>query len=155
MKIGVLAVSVLFLLFASDTKAQEYAYQKLIKMDSISHIQQNNDGYVEIFQDSRIDSIVKMHVNYNKHQNGIMGYRVQVFFDAGNNSLDRANKVAEEFQLLFPGDTAYISFSEPYYKVRVGDFRMRIEAEGYMQKILGDYPNAFVIKDKIHFPELF
>ena len=152
MKFGVL---VLFLLFASAMQAQEYAYQKVMNMDSISQINSDNTGRVEIFQDSRVDSIVNMHVKYNMHQNGIMGYRVQVFFDAGNNSLDKANKVAEEFQLLFPGDTAYISFSEPYYKVRVGDFRRRLEAEGYMQKILRDYPNAFVIKDKIHFPELY
>ncbi len=112
------------------------------------------EGDVKIIQDSRIDSIVKMHIAYNQSQDGIMGYRVQIFFDAGNNSLDRAEAAAFEYQTLYPGDTAYISFTEPYYKVRVGDFRTRIEAEGFMHKILGDYPNAFVIKDRIRFPEL-
>jgi hypothetical protein len=152
MRIGFLAFSALLLFFSSGLNAQNYAYQKLDKTDSVSGVRP--EGQVEIIQDSRIDSIVKMHIAYNKQLDGIKGYRVQVFFDAGNNSLDKAQMVAEEFQLLFPGDTAYISFSEPYYKVRVGDFRTRLEAEGYMQKILGDYPNAFVIKDQIRFPEI-
>ena len=87
-------------------------------------------------------------------QNGMDGYRVQIFFDAGNNSLNRANNVVEKFQLLYPSDTAYVSFSEPYYKVRVGDFRTKLDAEGYLQEVLPDYPNAFVIKDRINFPKL-
>lgn len=152
MRIGLLTVLALLLFFISGTNAQDFAHQKPEKSDSVSKVRP--EGQVEIIQDSRIDSIVKMHIAYNKQLDGIKGYRVQVFFDAGNNSLDKAQLVAEEFQLLFPGDTAYISFSEPYYKVRVGDFRTRLEAEGYMQKILGDYPNAFVIKDQIRFPEI-
>jgi hypothetical protein len=111
-------------------------------------------GKIEVYQDSWVDTILNRHIQYNHQQNGIDGYRVQIFFDAGNNSLNRASNVAEQFQLLFPGDTAYISFSEPYYKVRVGDFRTKLDAEGYLQEILPDYPNAFVIKDKINFPRL-
>jgi len=113
----------------------------------------NLDGNVEIIRDSRIDSIVKLHVAYNKSLEGIQGYRVQIFFDAGNNSLNKAEAEAEQYQTLFPNDTAYISFTEPYYKVRVGDFRSRLEAEGYMHEILKDYPNAFVIQDIIRLPE--
>ncbi|HRZ76622.1 MAG TPA: SPOR domain-containing protein, partial [Bacteroidales bacterium] len=40
------------------------------------------------------------------------------------------------------------------YKVRVGDFRTRLEAEGFLQQILTEYPGAFVIKDMIRFPPL-
>jgi len=109
-------------------------------------------GNVVIHQDPGVDMVVKKHIEYNRQQKGIPGYRVQIFFDAGNNSLDRATKVAREFQLLFPGDTAYIQFNEPYYKVRVGDFRTRLDAVGFLYQVLPDYPNAFVIKDKINFP---
>lgn len=114
----------------------------------------NPIGKIDVYQDSRVDTLLNRHIEYNRQQNGIDGYRVQIFFDAGNNSLNRASNVAEQFQLLFPGDTAYISFSEPYYKVRAGDFRTKLDAEGYLQEILPDYPNAFVIKDKINFPRL-
>ena len=55
----------------------------------------------------------------------------------------------------YPGIMAYVVYHEPNYKVRVGDFRTRIEAEGFMKRIMGEYPSAFVIKDKILFPKLY
>ena len=113
-----------------------------------------HEGKVEVYQDSRVDSIVKMHVHYNTSQSTFEGYRIQVFFDAGNNSLNGAQAAQANYQMLYPGDTAYISFSEPYYKVRVGDFRTRLEAESYLRKIATDFPNAFVIRDKILFPKM-
>jgi len=154
MNLRITAFSITFIFFCFSLPAQEYTYKQLDRMSNPSDSLQIKAGKVDIIRDSKIDSIVNMHIAYNKSQDGIMGYRVQIFFDAGNNSLNKAEAVSEQFQTLFPGDTAYISFTEPYYKVRIGDFRTRLEAEGYMQKILKDYPNAFVIKDMIRFPEL-
>lgn len=154
MKLRFFLMPVLFLFFGQFIFAQQYKYQQLEQMSVASDSSKHTSGNIEIIQDSRIDSIVKMHIAYNKSLEGINGYRVQIFFDAGNNSLKKAEAEAAHFQTLFPTDTAYISFTEPYYKVRVGDFRTRLEAEGYMQKILKDYPNAFVIQDIIRFPEL-
>jgi hypothetical protein len=143
----------LLLFFGLSSIAQEYTYQQIDQMSKPIDTIKNLKGNAEIIRDSRIDSIVKMHIVYNKSLEGIQGYRVQIFFDAGNNSLNKAENEAEQYQRLFPNDTAYISFTEPYYKVRVGDFRSRLEAEGYMHKILKDYPNAFVIQDIIRLPE--
>lgn len=148
-----IAVFALIISFFGAASAQQTTENPPLISKGADTTQQKN-GRVEVIRDSRIDSIVNLHIAYNKSQDGIMGYRVQIFFDAGNNSLERAEAVAQEYQMLYPADTAYISFTEPYYKVRVGDFRNRIEAEGFMQQILGDYPNAFVIKDRIRFPEL-
>lgn len=147
------AFIILFIFFSAVVTAQSEVENPGLQGETGDTIRQDT-GHIEVIRDSRIDSIVKMHIAYNKSQDGIMGYRVQIFFDAGNNSLTRAEAVAAEYQTLYPSDTAYISFTEPYYKVRVGDFRTRIEAEGFVQKILGDYPNAFVIRDRIRFPEL-
>jgi len=140
-----------FLLITPFSFAQEIATQNT---DQQVNADQNPVGQVKVYQDSRVDSVLKKHIEYNMQQNGMDGYRVQIFFDAGNNSLNRANNVVEKFQLLYPSDTAYVSFSEPYYKVRVGDFRTKLDAEGYLQEVLPDYPNAFVIKDRINFPKL-
>ncbi|MFP4469741.1 MAG: SPOR domain-containing protein [Bacteroidales bacterium] len=147
-------IFVLFFLIAFTAAAPGFT-QESFPADKTTAIPGTaGEGKVDVFQDDRLDSIVAMHIRYNKHKDGIDGYRIQIFFDAGNYSLRRANTAAEEYQMLYPGDTAYISFSEPYYKVRVGDFRSRFEAEVYLQQILGDYPNAFVIRDQINFPPL-
>jgi hypothetical protein len=146
-----LFITLFFALMAvTNIQAQDYFYQKLDKPQN----KPTTEGNVRIYQDCRVDTIVARHIRYNMAHPEIDGYRIQIFFDAGNNSLSRAQRVSEEFMALYPTDTAYISFSEPYYKVRVGDFRTRIEAQGYQQQIMGDFPNAFVIKDKIRFPKL-
>lgn len=113
-----------------------------------------NKGYVTFIQDSRVDTILHRHILYNQSQDGYDGYRVHIFFDAGNQSLSRATQAAKRYQMLYPEDTAYISFNEPYYHVHVGDFRTRLDAEGHQQKISKNYPNAFVIKDKINPPPI-
>ena len=128
--------------------AQQNTYQKTDSKPS------KQEGKIEVYQDSRIDSIVKMHISYNSVLSSFEGYRIQIFFDAGNNSLSGALAAQANYQMLYPGDTAYVSFVEPYYKVRVGDFRTRLEAESYLQKINRDFPNAFVIRDKILFPKM-
>ncbi len=151
MRITFWGLLVLFLLIAPLCFAQEISTQKTVTQATTD---QEPIGQIKVYQDSRVDSLLKKHIEYHKQQNGIDGYRVQIFFDVGNNSLNRASNVAEQYQLLFPGDTAYISFSEPHYKVRVGDFRTKLDAEGYLQQVLPDYPNAFVIKDRINFPRL-
>jgi hypothetical protein len=80
------------------------------------------------------------------------GYRIQIFFDSGTESKKRAMDVRTVFQAQFPEITSYLSFQEPFYKVRVGDFRHRVEADGFLEKIKNEYPNGFTVKDKIYFP---
>ncbi|MFA5419169.1 MAG: SPOR domain-containing protein [Bacteroidales bacterium] len=148
MKIEILSAFIMVFLLPFFGLAQQHLYKKTDEKPF------KQEGKVEIFRDNRVDSTIKMHIRYNSVQHTFDGYRIQIFFDAGNNSLNGAQAAAANFQMLFPGDTAYISFNEPYYKVRVGDFRTRLEAESYLQQILPDFPNAFIIKDKILFPKM-
>jgi hypothetical protein len=112
------------------------------------------DQSIQIIEDPRIDSLVERYASYSESIPAIEGYRIQIFFDAGNTSMQNAYKVMERFEARYSGEHAYISFKEPYYRVRVGDFRTRIEAEGFRQKIMPEYPNAFIIKDNIN-PQAF
>jgi hypothetical protein len=119
-----------------------------------------NYGSLEIVKDTRIDTLCAMHKEINSvlseniNDDGIEGYRIQIFFDSGNNSKARANDVIAAFIERYPEVSAYISFKEPYYRVRVGDFRTKLQALGFLHKIIGVYPNAWIIKSKISFPDL-
>lgn len=106
-------------------------------------------GKIDVIADGKIDSLLNHHIELNKNSEGIDGFRVQIFFDAGNNALEKARSVAQQFQTINPDESAYVSYAEPYYRVRVGNFRTRLEAQGFMQRIKYDFPNAFIIKDKV------
>jgi hypothetical protein len=116
-------------------------------------------GNVNIHQDRWVDTLLSQYreVQEIKWQNpdnkGIDGYRVQIFFDSGTYSGDRAREVKESFENDFEEIPAYLTWKAPNYRVRVGDFRSRLEAEKFLFSIRKDYPNAWIIKDKINFPE--
>lgn len=116
----------------------------------------SNQGQVQVYRDSRLDALVNKHIELNKRENTMAGYRVQIFFDSGINSGESARNAQAKFieKYLERGVECYITFREPYYRVRVGDFRSRMEAEGFMKEIIRDFPSSFVIKDRIHFPKL-
>ena len=111
-------------------------------------------GKIEIITDARIDQLIEKHIYLNEHQSTLEGWRVQIFFDSGANSKRRASDALNRFTALFPETQAYLSFKEPYYRVRVGDFRTRLEAEGFMNTIQAEYPNAFAVADMINPPPI-
>lgn len=116
--------------------------------------QQDNDGEISINADPRIDNLVQLHIAYNEEYPVIDGYRIHVFLKSGNEALVDAEEVKLEFEEKYEDVPAYITFGEPYYRVRVGDFRTRLEAEKFLQKINRTYQNAWVTRDKINLPVL-
>lgn len=119
---------------------------------AISGLAPAQTGNAEIVAEPGIDQLVDKHIFLNRHQSTLDGWRVQIFFDSGANSKKRATDALNRFNVLYPGISAYLSFKEPYYRVRVGDFRTRLEAEGLMKTIRDNYPNAFATADKINSP---
>lgn len=107
-----------------------------------------------IHNDPEIEDLLELHLKYNKAFPIIEGYRIQLSMKAGNTALDEINKIKNKFEQDNPRVNTYITFREPYYRLRVGDFRTRLEAVEYMDRIKRNYPQAWVIKDKISFPEL-
>lgn len=84
-----------------------------------------------------------------------VGYRVQVFDD---NNVRTAKTQAQERKHLienrFPEFTAYVTFNSPYWRVKVGDFHTRSEAEAAMGAIRAAFPSIGsqlrVVRDKIN-----
>jgi len=115
---------------------------------------QSTPARLEIKQDPRIDSLLVKHIKHNEANPTLEGWRVQIYFESGNNSKMLATNARDRFIELFPDYGAYLSFNEPYYKVRVGDFRTRMDAEGFRQMIITEFPNAYVVPDKVMYDKL-
>ena len=105
-------------------------------------------------EDSRIDSLLQLHIAYNAAFPVMPGYRIQLFMESGNTALENAKEIMERFEEKYDKIPAYITFGEPYYRMRIGDFRTRLEAIKFLDKIQRSYPQAWVVKDKINFPVL-
>ncbi|HEY2580554.1 MAG TPA: SPOR domain-containing protein, partial [Mucilaginibacter sp.] len=78
------------------------------------------------------------------------GYRVQIFFGSSRQAAyDAQAKINEEHPEL----RTYITYNEPNFKVRAGDFRTRLEAEKLMKEITPLFTSLFIIPEKINPPK--
>ncbi len=117
----------------------------LVQFDTFSQ----TNGSIKIIQDPRIDRLLMIHTQFKTTHPAVDGYKIQIFMDSGNDAVDRGRAVVDNFTVNYPEVGVELSYAAPYYRVRIGNFRNRIEAEGYLMKILPFYSQAFVIKDKI------
>ena len=111
-----------------------------------------NEGYVILEQDQRIEQLIKRQKDIHAADNTIDGFRIQIFMESGNDAVDLANAAMEEFTEKHPDIPIYLIFGQPYYRLRVGDFRTRLEAEKAFQTLSQDYKKAFITSDRIQLP---
>ena len=109
-------------------------------------------GRLTFYQSAAITSILVKKIKVNEAKPQIKGYRIQIFSISGVNSKDKANKEKAEFLLQNPDAHVYMVYNEPYFKIRIGDFRTKLEAYHYMYSIIKDYPFAFVVEDDVNIP---
>lgn len=83
------------------------------------------------------------------------GYRIMVFDD---NNVRTAKSAAQarksQVQSRFPQHRVYVVFDSPYWRVKVGDFRTRGEAEAVMAEIRAAFPGMSsslrIVRDRIN-----
>lgn len=126
----------------------------LIAFVIIIPLNAQDEDNITINESEDINKLLNKHIAFNKAKGGIDGYRIQIFFDAGNRSKSRAYAIKSNFILKYPNTRAYISYEAPNYKVRIGNFRTKLDAEHFRHKILEDYPASFTIPCQIDYPRL-
>lgn len=80
------------------------------------------------------------------------GYRIRIYFDNRQNAREASEYAQTRFETLFPGYNTYRSYSYPNFKVTVGDFRTKTEAQIALQSIAVKFPSAFIVREKMKFP---
>ena len=98
-----------------------------------------------------IDNLVGKYEHILKVKNGVDGWRVQLKFKA---------KEAEILQLklkfirLYPYIPVLLEYEEPYYRIRVGNCRTKLEAQKIKHQIRKHFPNAYPVPEIINFYQL-
>ena len=98
-------------------------------------------------KDNRIDKLNEAYTSTYQ----LKGYRVQIY---SGNKRQPANQARSTFLRVHPKTKAHLTYIQPHYKVRVGDFRTKIEALKYKNRILKEFPNCFIVSDQIDINEL-
>ena len=78
------------------------------------------------------------------------GFRVQLTSESGQGSQARANDVKARFMSNYKDINSYLVWEAPNFKIRVGDFRTKFEAAMFWKQIQAEFPNSYVVDDKIN-----
>jgi len=77
----------------------------------------------------------------------VQGFRIQIF---STSSIDEATQTRNLAMVKFPVDTIYIVYDAPVYKVRVGDYLNRYEANQRLPEFVEKkYRDAWVVPDRV------
>ncbi|MBC7523793.1 MAG: SPOR domain-containing protein [Flavobacterium sp.] len=100
---------------------------------------------VFVNQDPKFEQLLneKRKVNSSIYVSGC--YKIQIF----NGTSDESKKALVEFKKENKNQDATIVFSTPYYKVWVGNYKTRIEAEKNVLLLRKKYPNSILIKPSL------
>lgn len=114
------------------------------------------DGGKKLYIDVNpsIAAYIQKHKEIVARTRTMPGYRVQVFVGIER---EPANKAKADFLSKFPGVDCYLLFIEPSYRIRVGNFLTRIQAENFCKRIrsTGLFESSFVVKeDQVVIPKL-
>ena len=100
--------------------------------------------------DSLANILVRRHIAINSAKMSMPGYRVQIYYGSQR---AKASEMRTEFMKKFPGVPAYLFYQQPNFKVRLGDFKTRLEAMKLLEEIKNEYSSAFIVKDEVKLPE--
>jgi len=99
------------------------------------------EGTVEVNQDKQIDALIKLKKEVNSSESN---YKIQIY--SGNRP--GADKAQTEFRNSFGEWRSSKEFETPNYKIWVGNFKTRLEADRALVKIKRKFANAFYFKPK-------
>jgi len=106
-------------------------------------------GKVVLHQDSYLKTAFESYVKSNAERSKT-GYRIMVFTSNAQIARGESESVVSQLNSMYPGLGVYRTYANPFFKVTVGDFRLKSDALKLYNEILGRYPRAKIVKDKIN-----
>lgn len=119
-KVKFLVLSITFMLISGMLRAQE--------------------GVVHIDQKSDIDKLLE----FKKDLSTLNAFIIQVY----NGPRSGAEAAKSQVATLYPDWSNSIQYEQPNYKIWVGNFRTRLEADRALMTVKKDYVNAFILQPK-------
>ena len=136
-KILVLFITVLSL----NSFAQDSTWKKSADSNSVI-----------IHKDPRLDLLIKKQIQINEEASRDArkigkGYRLLVI---NTNKRNEAIAAKSKIYTSFPELKAYLIYQSPYFKLKVGNFKERKEAEDYQKKLSKYFPKGvYIMNDTI------
>ncbi len=97
---------------------------------------------VTVNQDSKITQLLDLKMALEKENKLTDGYTIQLYYG----ELNQANSVIRKYSSLYGSWPASIEYETPNYKVWVGNFSTRLEADRALLEVQRNFGSAFILK---------
>jgi hypothetical protein len=102
----------------------------------------SQQGSLQVIQDEKITELLRIKTNLSKENKISDGFTIQLF----NGELKEANTIIRDYNRTTSTWSATIEYETPNYKVWVGNYVTRLEADRALLEIQKNFPNAFVLR---------
>jgi hypothetical protein len=137
----------IFRSISSFGQAEDTTLRAVTSNDSV--IARTEQGTINWNVPSGLNNLLESYKRENFKEQGIDGYRIQLFSDGGNNAKDRAQTMLDELLRSYPDVSSYLTYQQPNFKVRIGNFRTKVEARQFQTILSQNYPGCFIVRDLI------
>ncbi|HEU4575513.1 MAG TPA: SPOR domain-containing protein [Chitinophagaceae bacterium] len=120
--------------------------------DSTWKVPFDSTGTIMVHKDPRLDALVKKQIEINDITSRdarmlAKGFRLLVI---NTNDRDEAIAAKSKVYTYFPELKPYLIYQSPYFRLKVGNFKARKDAEAYQEKMNKYFPKGvFVVNDII------
>lgn len=152
--LAIVALSVFAMPFFANAQSEQQVvvgetnlFEELAKPDSVT------GATVEVFQNAQLEyRILRQKVQSMTITQ--RGYRVQVFSSNNSQSArEQAFKVEKNLLEKLPNLEVYVTYSAPFWKVRIGNCVTHEEAQLLKESMIGEFPEyqteMYIVPDRI------
>lgn len=113
---------------------------------------QTDTGSVTVNKDPRLDLLISKQIEINEvttrdsRRNG-PGFRILVI---SSNNRNKVTEAKTKMYRKFPELKAYMMYQAPFFRLKVGNFKERIEAEEYLTEVQRLFDSSvYIVPDNI------
>lgn len=117
----------------------------------IDFCQSQKDGSLKLEADSIFHELIDSTLLDYKQSRKIEGYRIQIYFGGDRKE---ASKVKADFLRKYSEYEAYTLYQRPNFKIRVGNFRNKLETQKLYHELKETFNTVFIVPTEIEYPKL-
>lgn len=108
---------------------------------------------VVVQQPSEVRDALNASIAANE-ESSFNGFRIRIYISSSPSAREESLETLLRFNRRYPYIQAYRSYTSPNFKVSVGNFRTRVDAEILLREIQEEFPDAFIARERFKYPSM-
>ena len=136
-------------------KADEEKLNELDEDDNNKKEETKKDEEKKKKEEVTVKKPKRQHTSQQTIESHSVGFRIQAYSDNNHKTAKAAaQQRARDIAMKFPQYRSYITYKAPSWRLRIGDFKSRQEAQAALQRIKSVYPKfareMVIVRDRIN-----